>query len=352
METEVKQWDVVIIGGGQAGLATGYFLKNMKRRFIILDENQRTGDSWRKRWDSLMLFTPAQHDSLPGLTFPQSKGSFPGKDAMADYLEQYAKEYALPVKYGIRVNHLSSNNDHFEIETNEDRFLAHNIVVATGTNPVPKIPAFSSELSHDIFQIHSSAYTNPGLIPQGDVLVVGAATSGIEIALELSKNHKTYISGSPTFHIPDKLLEYGGEFYWWLIKNIITIKTPVGRKAKEKIIHGGSPLIRVSARDLDLAGIRRYPRVSGTKDGYPAFGDNSVIKVKTIIWATGYRPDFSWIEDDVTDETGWPVTYRGISSVKSGLYFAGMPFQFGLTSGLVGGVGRDAEFIARHIRNN
>lgn len=352
MERLSEEWDVVIIGGGQAGLATGYFLKKMNRQFIILDENQRTGDSWRKRWDSLMLFTPAQHDSLPGLAFPQSKGSFPGKDAMADYLEQYAKEFSLPVKTGIRVNHLSSNKDHFEIETSDDRFFAHNIVVATGTNPVPKIPAVSSEMNHDIFQIHSSSYTNPAILPKGDVLVVGAATSGIEIALELSKTHKTYIAGNPTFHIPDNLLKYGGELYWWLIKNIITIKTPVGRKAREKIIHGGSPLIRVSARALDSAGIRRLPRVSGTKDGYPVFEDNSTLKVNTIIWATGYRPDFSWIEDDVTDETGWPATYRGISSVKEGLYFTGMPFQFGLTSGLVGGVGRDSEFIARHIRNN
>jgi putative flavoprotein involved in K+ transport len=352
METLKDKWDVVIIGGGQAGLATGYFLKRMKREFIILDDNSRSGDSWRKRWDSLMLFTPAKHDSLPGLPFPGSNSNFPGKDDMADYLEQYERKFSLPVRHDTRVNHVVSENDHFEIETNDGKIIADNVVVATGTNPFPRVPAFSSGLSKDIFQIHSSVYINSDSIPPGDVLVVGAATSGIEIALELSRTRKTYISGTSPFHIPDNLLKYGGELYWWFINNILTIKTPAGKKVKEKILHGGSPLIRISRRDLDNAGVKSLPRVKGTNDGYPLFEDNSTLKVKTIIWATGYRPDFSWIDGRVTGETGWPLTTRGISLLKNGLYFVGMPFQFGLTSGLVGGVGRDAGFVARHIRQN
>ena len=200
MNTITKHLKTVIIGGGQAGLATGYFLKKMNSQFIILDENKRTGDSWRKRWDSLQLFTPSQHDSLPGVQFPGPKGSFPGKDQVADYLEGYAMKFSLPVQTGLKVNHLYSRNNHFEIETSAEKLLADNVVVATGTNPFPKIPALSSEISPEIFQIHSSGYINPGSIPEGDVLVVGAATSGIEIALELSKTHKTYISGKPAFH--------------------------------------------------------------------------------------------------------------------------------------------------------
>jgi putative flavoprotein involved in K+ transport len=349
MEPETKHWHTVIIGGGQAGLAAGYFLKEMNLEFIILDENQRIGDSWRKRWDSLKLFTPSQHDGLPGMPFPELKGSFPGKDQMADYLEQYATEFSLPLQSNIKVNHLHSRNSHYEIETSAQKYISDNVVIATGTNPFPKIPAVSSDLNPEIFQIHSSRYSNPEALPPGDVLVVGAATSGIEIALETSKTHKTFVSGNPPFHIPDNIIKYGGEFYWWFIKNIITVRTPMGRKAKNSIIHGGSPLIRVSPRDLDVAGIKRLPRLAGTLNGLPKFGDNSVIKVTSVIWATGYKPDFSWIGMDVTDETGWPVSDRGVSPVSKGLYFIGMPFQYGLTSGLVGGVGRDAAYISRHI---
>ena len=352
MEPKTHSYDVVIIGGGQAGLAVGYFLKKMNTQFIILDENQRTGDSWRKRWDSLKLFTPSQHDGLPGMPFRGLKGTFPGKGEMADYLEGYVKEYSLPVQLNMKVHHLFSRNDHFEMETPKDKIIARKVVVATGSNPFPRVPAFASDIRHDIFQIHSSVYINPDSLPAGDVLVVGSATSGIEIAVELSKTHRTFISGRPPFHIPDRVFRYGGEVYWLFIKHILTIRTPIGRKVKTKIIHGGSPLIRVSANDLQVAGVTCLPRVAGVKDGYPMLEDNTVIQVKSIVWATGYKPDFSWIGMEVTDETGWPVSEMGISPVKKGLYFIGMPFQFGLTSGLVGGVGRDAAHIARHIDRN
>ncbi len=349
MNTITKHLKTVIIGGGQAGLATGYFLKKMNSQFIILDENNRTGDSWRKRWDSLQLFTPSQHDSLPGMQFPGPKGSFPGKDQVADYLEGYAMKFSLPVQTGMKVNHLYSRNNHFEIETSAEKLLADNVVIATGTNPFPKIPAVSSEISPDIFQIHSSDYINPGSVPEGDVLVVGAATSGIEIALELSKTHKTYISGKPTFHIPDPVLKYAGGLYWWFASNILTVRTPPGRKAKKSIIGGGAPLIRVSSTDLDIAGIERLPRLTGTRNGLPTFQDNRVVKVSSIIWATGYKPDFSWIDINITDDTGWPKTNRGIVSAQKGLYFIGMPFLYGLTSGLIGGAGRDAAYISKHM---
>jgi len=349
METETKHLHTVIIGGGQAGLATGYFLKRMKKNFIILDENVKIGDSWRKRWDSLKLFTPSQHDSLPGLPFPGPENSFPGKDEVADYLERYTIEFSLPVQLNSKVKNLYSRNNHFEIDTSEKKLFADNVVIATGTNPVPYVPSLASDLSSEIFQIHSSQYRNPWSLPDGDVLVVGAATSGIEIALEISKTHKTFISGKPTFHIPDNVIKYGGKLYWWFINNIITIKTPIGKKVKGKIIHSGSPLIRVSADDLDRAGISHLPRVVKTDNGFPYFEDNTVIKVSSVIWATGYKPDFSWIEMNITDETGWPKTNRGISSTNKGLYCVGMPFQYGLTSGLIGGVGRDAAYLSDHL---
>lgn len=339
----------MIIGGGQAGLAVGYFLKKMGIQFIILDENKRIGDSWRKRWDSLKLFTPSQHDCLPGMAFPASKNSFPGKDDMADYLERYATGFSLPVQSNVKVHQVLTHDGYYETDTSAHKLVSDNVVIATGTNPFPKIPSISSGLSPEIFQIHSSGYFRPETLPPGDVLVVGAATSGIEIALEVSATHRTFISGKPTFHIPDNVLKYGGELYWWFVSNIVTVRTPIGKKAKQSILHGGSPLIRVSSRDLENAGIKSLPRVSGTENGFPKLEDNSVIKVSSVVWATGYKPDFSWIRMDVTDDTGWPLNDRGVSTVSNGLYFVGMPFQYGLTSGLVGGVGRDALYVSRRI---
>jgi putative flavoprotein involved in K+ transport len=352
METKTKTWHTVIIGAGQAGLATGYYLKKLNKEFLIFDENSRIGDIWRKRWDSLKLFTPAQYDGLPGMPFPAQRDSFPDKEAMADYLESYSVKFSLPVKLNTRVNQVVKKDGHYEISTSDGSFDTERVVFATGTNPKPYIPSFSSELSPDIFQIHSSEYHNPTLLPEGDILVVGAATSGIEIAVEVAPTHRTYISGTPPFRIPDNVFMYGGRFAWWFLNNIVTLKTPIGRKARQKVFKGGSPLIRVSPDDLVKSGVYRLPRLIRADNGFPYFEDNSVIRVSTVIWATGFKPDFSWIEVGQPFNSVWPDTKRGVLKSCDGIYFVGMPFQYGLTSGLIGGVGRDAAFIARTINNN
>jgi putative flavoprotein involved in K+ transport len=172
----------------------------------------------------------------------------------------------------------------------------------------------------------------------------------VEIALELARTHRTVIAGRPTPHIPDPLLRHVGGLYWWFISNLLTIRTPIGRKARYSILRGGGPLIRVSVAELAAAGVERVSRVSGTSGGLPRLDDGRVLSVSTVIWATGFRPDYRWIDIAVTDEIGWPTAPRGISR-EAGLYFVGMPFQYGLTSGLVGGVSRDAEFVTRAIRD-
>ncbi len=344
---EKKYWQVAVIGAGQAGLSTGYYLKKAGVDFIILDENEHAGDSWRKRWDSLALFTPAQHDGLPGMPFPAKRGSFPTKEEVADYFEKYIQTFSLPVKSGVKVNQLNFVNEVFQLQTTAGEIEAEKIVVATGTHPYPYIPAFARGLSMKIHQLHSANYKNPESLPDGDVLVVGAGTSGLEIAIEVAKTHKTYISGNPTFHIPDRLLKYGGELYWWLINNLLTIKTPVGRKARQKILHSGGPLIRVSVKDLHVAGVELVPRVKGVHNGLPELEDDRTLQVTTIIWSTGYKPDFSWIKMNLTLEDRWPLTNRGVSIDNDKLFFVGLPFQFGLTSGLIGGTGRDAYYISK-----
>jgi putative flavoprotein involved in K+ transport len=345
-----QHWDTIVIGGGQAGMATGYQLTRLERDYLILDERERVGDVWRQRWDSLQLFTPAQYDGLAGMPFPAPRGSFPTKDQLADYLEAYASQHRLSIRRGVRVERLARQGSGFELATSAGRFTADQVVVATGTHPVPRIPELAVDLDPAIHTIHSSRYRNPRSIPEGDVLVVGSGTSGVEIALELARTHRTVIAGRPTPHIPDPLLRHAGGLYWWFINNVLTIKTPIGRKARHSVLRGGGPLIRISTSELEAAKVERVPRVVGATGGLPRLEDGRVLSVSTVVWATGYRPDFRWIELAVTDDLGWPVAPRGISRV-AGLYFVGMPFQYGLTSGLVGGVSRDAEFVARAIRD-
>ncbi|MGB7567545.1 MAG: NAD(P)/FAD-dependent oxidoreductase [Chitinivibrionales bacterium] len=346
---EKRHYRTIIIGSGQAGLATAYHLSRLHEEYILLDSNARIGDSWRTRWDSLRLFTPSQHDGLPGLPFPAARNTFPTKDEIADYLEKYVKEFSLPVMQDIQVSRLAKSPEGFEVSTTNGNLKSDRVVVATGTNQQPRIPAFARELDQKIHQIHSSQYKNPKALPEGNTLVVGAGTSGVEIAVELSASRHTCIAGRLTPHIPDAIFRYAGEAYWWFASNVLTVGTPIGRKVKPKLLTSGAPLIRISGKDLDKSKVERVSRVTGVKDGLPLLQDGRVLSVSTVVWATGYKPDFSWIDMKVTDESGWPVSKRGVCENTKGLHFIGMPFQFGLTSGLVGGVGRDARFVAEHI---
>lgn len=347
---EKKEWGTIVIGAGQAGLATGYYLSKFTDDFMIAEAGDSVGSSWRNRWNSLRLFTPAQYDSLPGLTYPAPRNSFPTKDEVADYLETYAQKFKLPVQLNLKVNKLSRNHDGFELETSSGILKSKRVVVATGTNPVPRIPDFAKSLDKSIYQIHSAQYVSPDSIPKGKVLVVGAGTSGVEIAIELAGFRQTMISGNPTFHIPDAVFKYAGRLYWWFANNILTVNTPIGRKAKSEIVKGGGPLINISVKDLDASGVERLPKVSGVESGNPKLEDGRVVSISSVVWCTGFRPDFTWIKPNVTGANGWPKSKKGVSSLVEGMYFVGMLFQSGLTSGLVGGVGRDAEFVAMQIR--
>lgn len=344
-------FNTVIIGAGQSGLATAYYLKKANDDFIILEVEDQAGSSWRKRWDSLRLFTPAQHDSLPGLPFPSARGTLPTKNEMADYLSDYIEKFNLPVQFGTKVIELHKTSEGYLILTSKGSILADHVIVATGTNPYAYIPAFAADLDKNIVQIHSSEYKNPHLFPAQDTLVVGAGTSGVEIAIELSKSRPTMISGNGTPHIPDFVFRLLGTLYWWFIHYILTVSTPIGRKVGPKIINGGAPLISVSMREVEKAGIKQLPRLKGVQKGLPLLDNGQILTVTSIVWATGYKPDFSWIKFDVAGDNGWPKTRRGISENFQGLYFVGLVFQYGLTSGLVGGVGRDAKFVADHLHH-
>jgi putative flavoprotein involved in K+ transport len=348
-----ERFETVIIGGGQAGLSVGYHLAKRGRMFAILDANERIGDSWRRRWDSLRVFTQARYDGLPGWSFPAPPRSFPTKEEVADYLEAYGARFDLPVRTASRVDRLSKEGDRFVVTAGDRRYEADNVVVATGVYQSPRIPSFASELDPSIIQMHSTEYRNPTQFREGGVLVVGAGNSGAEIAVEASRGHPTWLSGRDTGQEPtrpgsrpDWLLM---PLLWFMVTHVLTMKTPIGRKVERKFRDHGIPLARVKRKDIAAAGIERVPRVAGVREGLPVLEDDRVLEVGNVIWSTGFTYDFGWIDLPVFDENGRPVHDRGVVGSQPGFYFVGLVFLYSLSSALIGGVGRDAEYIAKHI---
>lgn len=357
MNDTTHSYEIIVIGGGQAGLATGYYLQERGANFIILDGGEQIGDAWRNRWDSLRLFTPARYSGLPEMPFPAPPHSFPTKNEMADYLEAYAERFDLPVQLGQRVERLTKNGERFVVTTNERRYEADNVVVAMATHQIPLIPDFARKLHPDIVQMHSSDYRNPSQLQDGGVLVVGAANSGAEIALEAAREHPTWLSGRDVGHIPFRIDSFVGRHFGvpfvlrFLFHRVLTVDTPLGRRMRPKFLSQGTLMVRTKPKDLSVAGIRRLPRTVGVQDGLPVVADDRVIEVSNVIWATGYRPDFSWIDLPVfkEDDPMEPNQYRGVVEDEPGLYFVGLLFLYAASSEILCGVGRDAKYVVDHL---
>jgi putative flavoprotein involved in K+ transport len=351
----VEQQETIIIGGGQAGLAMGYHLSRLGLPFMILDASERIGDSWRTRWQSLRLFTPARRDGLPGRPFPAPKHSFPTRDAMADYLEDYATHFELPLRTGVRVDALGLADDgRFLIAAGEQRYAADQVVIATGPFQRAHVPAFATELDPRITYMHSSAYRVPDELPDGGVLVVGAGNSGADIALELAADRPVFLSGELGPELPFNIEGLAGRLafpvLWQIWSHVLTFGSPVGRKVLPKIRAGMEPRIRVKTKDLAAAGVQFVPRTAGVRDGQPLLDDGHVLDVSTVIWATGYRPALHWIDLPVIEEDGDIETdHHGAVAAYPGLYRLGREFLYAFNSHTVGGVGRDAKRIARRI---
>jgi putative flavoprotein involved in K+ transport len=345
--------ETLVIGGGQAGLATGYQLSRRDLPYKIIDANERVGDAWRNRWDSLRLFTPNRFNHLPGMPFPGYHWGFPSKNEMADYLESYARKFDLRVETGVRVERLTREGDRFVATSGDRRFEADNVVVAMSSWQRPRVPDYAPELGPRIVQLHVAEYKNPGQLQEGDVLVVGAGNSGGEVAIELARTHQVLLSGAGNGAIPFRpesvaarvLMPFVGRV---IFHRVLTTRSPIGKKARPKWISTGEPLIRVKPKDLAAVGVERVPRVTGVQSGLPQLEDGRSVDVANVVWCTGFHPGFSWIDLPVLGPQE-PLHRRGIVESEPGLYFIGLKFLYSVSSEQIQGVGRDADYIAGKI---
>src|ERR671919_11531 len=345
--------ETLVIGGGQAGLSMGYQLSRRGLTYKIVDANPRIGDVWRNRWDSFRLFTPNRLNRLPGMRFPGYRWGFASKDEWADHLESYARKFDLQVETGVRVEKLTREGDRFVAISGERRFEADNVVVAMSSWQRPRVPDYASELDPGIVQFHVADYKNPAQLREGSVLVVGAGNSGAEVAIETARTHKVSLSGPSNGAIPFRpesvlarvLMPIIGRI---IFHRVLTIRTPIGKKVRPKMISSGEPLIRVKPKDLAAAGVERVPRVTGVEDGQPQLEDGRAVDAANVVWCTGFHPGFSWIDLPVLGPQE-PLHKRGIVESEPGLYFIGLKFLYSVSSEQIHGVGRDADYIARNI---
>jgi putative flavoprotein involved in K+ transport len=354
-QSQTQRVQTLVIGGGQAGLSIGYHLRQRGLPFAILDASERIGDAWRNRWDSLRLFTPARFDGLDGMPFPAPAHSFPTKNEMADYLETYAARFDLPVSTGTHVDGLSRQGNRYVVTAGNRRFEAEHVVVAMARYQVDQVPQFARELDPRIVQFHSRDYRNLKQLKDGGVLIVGAGNSGAELALEIARKHRTWMSGRDTGHLPFRIGGLAARLFLarfvlrFVFHRVLTVKTPMGRAARPKILSQGGPLIRVRPEDLKTAGVDRVPKVVGAREGLPLLADGRVLDVANVVWCTGFDPGYTWIRLPVFGEDGLPKHESGVATGEPGLYFIGLPFIYSFSSTMIHGVGRDAERIAQVI---
>ena len=349
-ERNNSKYDTVVIGAGQAGLSAGYFLKKLGTKFLIITKDKKIGNNWRERWDSLRLFTPVYYNRLPGMDFPSTNADYlPDKNETADFLEKYAMKFNLPVCLNTEVIELARPDNGFSIKTKMNDYFSTNVIIATGSFHNPHIPEFTGDFSSDIYQVHSSCYLNPHQLKDGNILVVGAGSSGLQIATEIAEHSSSrrniWLSGPDTGTFPRKIL--GIDIYHFLALTVfhIPVKSIPGKIIKSVSYRHGDLVLKPTYKKMVKAGVKRVGRTIGAEQGYPLLENNISLNVNNIIWCTGFRYNFNWIRLDIFDSTGFPFHNRGVINKVPGIYFLGLHFQHTISSSLLGGVGKDAEYI-------
>jgi putative flavoprotein involved in K+ transport len=341
-----RHFEVVVIGGGQAGLAMGYDLHQQGRRFIILERGDSIAPAWRERWNSLTLFTPRRYSALPGLPFPGDPDGYPTRNEVIAYLERYTETFELPVELNSEVRGLSREDARFVLQVDGRTLTADQVVVATGPFQTPFIPKLAEDLDPGVSQVHSTGYREPTGVAEGSVLVVGGGNTGFQIAKELSATHKVVLSvGSKQKPLPQRIA--GRDLFWWLTKTHL-LSTTVESRLGSKLQHRDT-LIGSSPRELKRRyGVELKPRATAASGRVVRFEDEGELEVDAVIWATGYRPDFSWIDLPIFDENGRLRHRRGVTDVP-GVYFLGLTWQWTRGSALIGWVKDDAAFLDERI---
>jgi putative flavoprotein involved in K+ transport len=338
--------DVVVVGAGQAGLAIGYYLAQQGCQFAILEAADEPAAAWRARWDSLKLFTSARYDALPGLDFPGDPDRYPGRDEVADYLADYARRFELPVELNSRVRSIRKTVDAYAVELDDRTYEAQQVVVATGPFQVPFVPAIAERLDEEVVQLHSTAYRSPESMPDGPVLVVGGGNTGYQIAKELSASREVHLSiGTPQMPLPQRLL--GRDLFWYLDRTGLIRKTAASRLGR-RMQQRGDTLIGSNPRSARRHGIELHERAVDAAGSTVSFGDGAKLDVRSVVWATGFRADHSWIDVPVFDEHGRVVHERGVTK-SPGLYFLGLQWQHTRGSALLGWVQDDAQYLSQKI---
>jgi putative flavoprotein involved in K+ transport len=342
-----RRLDVVVVGGSQAGLAMAWHLAQQGRGFVVLEAGPEVGHVWRSRWDTLKLFTPAQYDALPGLAFPAPADTYPTKDPVADYLQAYATAFDLPVRVNARVTELRRLEDEtFEVQTADATYRARQVVVATGPFQVPFVPPMAAKLDASVIQVHSAAYRNPQALPAGPVLVVGGGNSGFQIAEELAATRQVDLSiATRDPMLPQRL--GGRDLFWWLTRLgllRVTVTSRPGRRMSRRDF-----VIGTNRRRLEGKGVRFRPRLVDAEGRTVRFADHRLLEdVGVVVWATGYRPDYAWLQIPGVVREGQVVHRRGVTQVP-GLYFLGLSWQHTRGSALLGFVHDDATYLADRI---
>lgn len=340
--------DFIIIGAGQSGLAMGYYLKEAGYSFTILDSNKQLGAAWLKRWDSLKLFTPTQYNHLPGLEMDLPENYYPNKYEVAEYIANYVKHFGFDVRLETLVQKVKKEQDIFSVTTSKGTIQAKQIIVATGPFHTPFIPAFASKIGSDVLQMHSKNYMSPQQLNPGATLVVGGGDSGVQILDEISQtNSPTFFSGNASgTSLPQEFL---GKTLWWWFDKLGIIAAPktsfLGRFLSKRM----QPII-----GTDIKAILKRPNVKAVGRSLDANESEIICEtgalkgIANIIWATGFKPNFSWLEGIELDEDGYPTNERGISPIE-GLFYIGLPWMHTRGSATLGGVKNDAKYLIDYI---
>jgi putative flavoprotein involved in K+ transport len=345
-DNDAKRHDVIVVGGGQAGLAIGYFLAQQGRDFTILEAAAEPAAAWRERWDSLKLFTPARYNALPGLAFPGDPDRYPGRDDVVAYLTDYGRHFDLPVEFDRHVRSIRKADGGYLVELDDRAYEADQVVVATGPFQIPFVPAIAERLDREVVQLHSTAYRSPDTIPAGRVLVVGGGNTGFQIAEELSASREVHLAiGSRQMPLPQRIL--GRDLFWYLDTTGLIRKTTASRIGRR--MAGRDTLIGSTPRALRRRhGVQLHSRAIDAAGSTVSFDGGTKLDVEAVIWATGFRVDHSWVDVPVFDDEDRLVHRRGVTA-SPGLYFLGLSWQHTRGSALLGWVKDDAEHIANQI---